>query len=1276
MNTHNEKLIRKTGKSRMKRNFSLFILLFSLTPVFAQTNLSTNENYVYSKTCMDGDCNKKSESVQYFDGLGRPIQSVAIKATPLGRDVVLPVEYDAQGRQAKNYYPVPQNGSQNGALYADPLANAPSAGYGNEKIYTEKKYDNLFAGRVSQVVPAGNTWSQKPVNIGYGTNIDNEVRKYTLTTTWVDGRTETAISGPVFYPANQLGKNTVTDPDGNTGTEFKNGKGETILVRKNDGAQNIDTYYLYNEYGQLVYVIPPMAVTGTAPDQATLDNFCYQYRYDGLGRLVEKKVPGKGWEYMIYDQQDRLVATQDANLREKGQWLYTKYDKFGRVTFTGINSGVGRSSEQAVADAYGSNNVSRTSNVFFNREGMDVYYDPNGTYPTVGWVKLLSVNYYDTYPAYSFNPPFPSSVFGKPVISDTGNAPVNTKAMPTLSLVKNIEDDNWTKNYAYYDGKGRLISTYAINHLGGYTKTETELDFAGVTQQSKVYHRRLSGDKEMVIAQSFDYDNQNRMVRHRHQVGPQPVEILAENTYNELSQITNKKVGNGLESMDYQYDIRGALTKINDPAALGNKLFGYELKYQNPSYTNIAPGKSNGNISEIDWKSASDGVLKRYSYTYDALNRLKDAVYTEPNTTNPYNNYYNEYATYDLNGNIKTLKRNAFPVTGTTATQVDDLVYQYTGNRLDKVIENALNDTGYEGGNNLIDYDQNGNMINMKDKGIQTIGYNFLSLPNQTSISLTNSAGKVSTTNIDHIYRADGTKLRKTTVQQAYMGLPRTETTDYLDGFQYTNIDDGQGCRTCKTESAYEEQAYRKVIGPIIPGGPKWTLNFIPTAEGFYSFTENRYIYQYKDHLGNVRISFARNSAGAPEITGTNNYYPFGLNHIGGGNMSSFSNYHSYKFGSKELQETGMYDFGARMYMPDLGRWGVIDPMAEAMRRYSPYNYAFNNPISFIDPDGMKPRQFAMPTDARPDAPSGWINPNWLGRGDAAFGSIDTGYNGGGGGAPMSAEGLLATAFNIGGTWNNTGFGLQNDTGTLLGYDGGYKSLNVNYGEGGIGDAVINIPEISLSGSSVFWGLQIQGHVNRYMAKWNAKSDFAWDRMKNSGRLNDHGVTFIGGAGDPAGIFDIAGQVMSTWKPENKYAAMAVGVAAALITRSPRVTGWLAYHEGPLLGHTIARHIGKTDADLINRLTTERRIAGASSFASESIAESVISSTINSNRGAIKTWINSGATTNLRLDYTGTAIIGRGIMRRVGVVNDLSNARIILKANGNGSYYILTAFPQ
>jgi len=67
---------------------------------------------------------------------------------------------------------------------------------------------------------------------------------------------------------------------------------------------------------------------------------------------------------------------------------------------------------------------------------------------------------------------------------------------------------------------------------------------------------------------------------------------------------------------------------------------------------------------------------------------------------------------------------------------------------------------------------------------------------------------------------------------------------------------------------------------------------------------------------------------------------------------SLFGSYYSYKYNGKELQETGMYDYGARMMMPDLGRWGIIDAMSEKYSAWSPYNYAINNPVMVIDPDG------------------------------------------------------------------------------------------------------------------------------------------------------------------------------------------------------------------------------------------------------------------------------------------------------------------------------------
>ncbi|MFP3577860.1 hypothetical protein, partial [Brevibacillus sp. SIMBA_040] len=84
----------------------------------------------------------------------------------------------------------------------------------------------------------------------------------------------------------------ITDEDGNVSIEFKNGREQTILVRKNDGVQNVDTYYVYDNYQNLAYVIPPLASISTTINDDILNNLCYQYRYDIWDRLVEKKTPG------------------------------------------------------------------------------------------------------------------------------------------------------------------------------------------------------------------------------------------------------------------------------------------------------------------------------------------------------------------------------------------------------------------------------------------------------------------------------------------------------------------------------------------------------------------------------------------------------------------------------------------------------------------------------------------------------------------------------------------------------------------------------------------------------------------------------------------------------------------------------------------------------------------------------------------------------------------------------------------------------------------------
>ena len=136
-------------------------------------------------------------------------------------------------------------------------------------------------------------------------------------------------------------------------------------------------------------------------------------------------------------------------------------------------------------------------------------------------------------------------------------------------------------------------------------------------------------------------------------------------------------------------------------------------------------------------------------------------------------------------------------------------------------------------------------------------------------------------------------------------------------------------------------------------------LKFVSTAEGRVvrnGATSYSYEYTLTDHLGNGRVYFDINGAAARKIQEVD-YYAFGLDMQR--SLSGTENKYLYNGKEKQDQEK-MFDYGARFYDPVIGRWNVIDPKAEQMRRYSSYAYAFSNPMRFIDPDGMKPQDIII----------------------------------------------------------------------------------------------------------------------------------------------------------------------------------------------------------------------------------------------------------------------------------------------------------------------------
>ena len=459
----------------------------------------------------------------------------------------------------------------------------------------------------------------------------------------------------------------------------------------------------------------------------------------------------------------------------------------------------------------------------------------------------------------------------------------------------------------YYDDRYRVVQRKGNNGQNGTESVYTAYNFEGSPTKEKHVHS-VPGQAPVTEVHTYTYDLANRLLKSVYQLNDKDSITLVDNIYDEVGRLFVDR-RNGVPELrtNYSYNLRSWLKGVSSP------LFSQTLNYQE-AINDISPCY-NGNISSLFWRTAQNNASnalisspeKGYSFTYDGLSRLKDAVYGEGASLNQNRNRFNEQITgYDKMGNILGLLR--YGQTGTDSYGlIDNLNLTYNGNQLESVYDNATNcvfGNGMEfkdAAHETVEYayDKNGNLTKDLNKKITEIQYNILNLPSHIRFADGSS--------IVYEYAADGSKVRTThTIND------NVTSTVYCGNAIYEN------------------------------GSLKMLLN----ESGYYSFQDNKFHFYIKDHQGNVRV-VADETGKVDEV---NDYYPFG------GLMSNAcNNVQPYKYNGKELDRKGgldWYDYGARHYDATIGRWHVVDPMAEEYYGISPHVYVANNPLKYIDLNG------------------------------------------------------------------------------------------------------------------------------------------------------------------------------------------------------------------------------------------------------------------------------------------------------------------------------------
>jgi RHS repeat-associated protein len=376
----------------------------------------------------------------------------------------------------------------------------------------------------------------------------------------------------------------VTDENEKVVGVYTDKAGKTIATNRDMGlSADLWTYFVYDDFGQLVFKISPKAFAkmdsassySFSWSSTNFNDLIYGYKYDAKGRLIEKKIPGKDVEYFVYDNLNRLILFQDGNMRQDTQWMVNRYDVLNRKVASAIesfSSAYSQSTMQSHVDSY-YNLDSTNYEAFVGVDASHPHGYTNRTYPAnIDSNDYLVINYFNDY-VFDKNDDVEFTAEEEVSLSEYTDRTIGLNTGSKVRIL-NSSPVSWLLRATYYDGHQRPIQTKSENHIGGYDRTSLKRNFADWPTRAK--HTHNDGSSSTIEMRYYSYDQSGRLEDLEYKIDEDVSFIMFTNKYNELGQVIEKNLHGDIDlltywqSIDYKYNIRGWLTNINH-SNLSNK---------------------------------------------------------------------------------------------------------------------------------------------------------------------------------------------------------------------------------------------------------------------------------------------------------------------------------------------------------------------------------------------------------------------------------------------------------------------------------------------------------------------------------------------------------------------------------------------------------------------------------------------------------------------------------------------------------------------------------